>query len=72
MYDFLQVSREPQNWASEFANERVHHQGPVDYQWADKLSKLQVNDQEDEFGCQDGEEILGDDFADNWTSTYEE
>ncbi|GJW87786.1 hypothetical protein Tco_0163126, partial [Tanacetum coccineum] len=31
---FIPVSRGPENWAREFANERLHH-GPVDDRWAD-------------------------------------
>ncbi|GJV61003.1 hypothetical protein Tco_1467103 [Tanacetum coccineum] len=33
------LSRGHENWAREFANERVHH-GPVDDQWVDEFHKL--------------------------------
>ncbi|KAL7600285.1 peroxisome biogenesis protein 5 [Lactuca sativa] len=66
-----EVSRAPDRWADEFANERVHH-GPVDEQWVNEFSKLEVNDWADEFGRQVGEGILGDDSADNWASAYDE
>ena len=71
MHDRVQVSRGPENWATGFSNERVHH-GPVDEQWVDEFSKLQVNDWADKFGRQVGEGILGDDTADNWASAYDE
>ncbi|XP_071701897.1 peroxisome biogenesis protein 5-like [Rutidosis leptorrhynchoides] len=70
-YAHEQVSRGPDRWADEFANERVHH-GPVNDQWVDEFSKLQVNDWADEFGRQVGEGILGDDSSDNWASAYDE
>lgn len=66
-----EVSRGPDRWADEFANERVHH-GPVDEQWVDEFSKLEVNDWADEFGRQVGEGVLGDESADNWASAYDE
>lgn len=66
-----EVSRGPDRWADEFANERVHH-GPVDEQWVNEFSKLEVNDWADEFGRQVGEGILGDDSADNWATAYDE
>ncbi|KAJ9567703.1 hypothetical protein OSB04_003669 [Centaurea solstitialis] len=61
----------PDRWANEFATERAHH-GPVDEQWVNEFSKLQVNDWADEFGRQVGEGVLGDDSADNWASAYDE
>nr|XP_043605936.1 peroxisome biogenesis protein 5 [Erigeron canadensis] len=70
-YAHEQVSRGPDRWADEFATERAHH-GPVDEQWVNEFSKLQVNDWADEFGRQVGEGILGDDSADNWASAYDE
>lgn len=66
-----QISRGPDRWADEFASERAHH-GPVDEQWVNEFSKLQVNDWADEFGRQVGEGVLGDDSADNWASAYDE
>ncbi|GJZ29630.1 hypothetical protein Tco_0574277 [Tanacetum coccineum] len=39
MHDFVQVSRGRENWAREFANERVHH-SPIDDQWVDEFHKL--------------------------------
>ncbi|KAL9998864.1 putative tetratricopeptide-like helical domain superfamily [Helianthus debilis subsp. tardiflorus] len=66
-----QVSTAPDRWADDFANERVHH-GPVDEQWVNEFSKLEVNDWADEFGRQVGEGILGDDTAENWASAYDE
>lgn len=66
-----QVSRAPERWADEFANERVHH-GPVDEQWVNEFSKLEVNDWADEFGRQVGEGILDDDSGENWASAYDD
>ena len=42
-------TRGPENWATEFSNERVHR-GPLDEQWVDEFPNLRVNDWADEFG----------------------
>lgn len=70
-YAHEEISRGPDRWADEFATERAHH-GPVDEQWVNEFSKLQVNDWADEFGRQVGEGVLGDDSVENWASAYDE
>ncbi|GJY15252.1 ribonuclease H-like domain-containing protein [Tanacetum coccineum] len=51
-----EVFRGLKNWAREFANEHVYH-GPVNDQWVDEFSKLQVNDWAAEFGRQELEKL---------------
>ncbi|KAK9071873.1 hypothetical protein SSX86_008303 [Deinandra increscens subsp. villosa] len=38
-----QVSRASDKWVDDFANERTHH-GPIDEQWVNEFSMLEVND----------------------------
>ena len=58
----------PAGWVNEFTSAR-EQQGPVDDQWVNEFSKLDVADWADEFGRQVGEGVLGDD---SWADTFDE
>lgn len=65
---WLQLAHAPEAWANEFSTKH----GPVNDQWVDEFSKLNVQDWADEFGDQMGKGVLGDSSADNWADAYDE
>ncbi|KAL1814130.1 hypothetical protein ACET3Z_024195 [Daucus carota] len=82
--EYQQQYNKGQSWADQFAHEELAHapeawanefstkHGPVNDQWVDEFSKLNVQDWADEFGDQMGKGVLGDSSADNWADAYDE